>query len=150
MPWQLLRRIAAVLVLGFYAYLFYVWGQYVPPPLTKLVWAIAGLYGFALLGVALGWFWGRWFARGLGYWGIVVGLILMWQLGLENFLLIWVGSNGAVALLLAGESMAASYDGRTDWRTRFHLDDNGVERLGKSVTRAGMSLPWLLMWLLAP
>lgn len=150
MPWQLLRRIAAVLVLGFYAYFFYIQGKYAPPVLTNLVWAVAGLYAFALLGVALGWFWGRWFARGLGYWGVVVGLIMMWQLGLENFLLIWVGSNGAVALLLAGESMAASYDGRTDWRARFHLDDNGVERLGKSVTRAGMSLPWLLMWLLAP
>ncbi len=150
MPWQLLRRIAAVLVLGFYAYFFYIQGKYLPPAVTNMVWAIAGLYGVALIGVALGWFWGRWFARGLGYWGIVVGLIMMWQLGLENFLLIWVGSNAAVALLLAGERMAASYDGRTDWRTRFHLDDNGVERLGKSVTRAGMSLPWLIMWLLAP
>lgn len=150
MSWQLLRRLAAVLVLGFYAYFFYIQGKYLPPMVTNLLWAISGLYGVALLGVALGWFWGRWFARGLSYWGIVVGLIMMWQLGLENFLLIWAGSNAAVALLLAGDGMASRFDGRLDWRARFHLDENGVERLGKSVTRAGMSLPWLLLWLLAP
>jgi hypothetical protein len=53
-------------------------------------------------------------------------------------------------LFLAGEAMAAGYDGRPEWRARFHLDDLAVHRLGKSVTRAAMSLPWLLLWALAP
>jgi hypothetical protein len=100
--------------------------------------------------VVFGWFWGRWFARGLGYWGIVVGILMMWQLGIENFLLFWAGTNAAVAILLAGEGMAKSFDGRIDWRGRFHLDDNGVERLGKAITRVGMSLPWLLLYVLIP
>lgn len=145
-----LRRIAAIAVLGFYVWFFATFSQHVPPVLEKALWAIAALYGVGVIGLSFGWFWGRWYARGLGYWGIVVGILMMWQLGLENFLLVWAGSNAAVSILLAGESMASAFDGRQDWRRRFHLDDNGVERLGKSVTRVGMSLPWLLLYVLLP
>ncbi len=146
----LLRRAAAVAVLGFYVYFFASYAGYAPPVLAKAMWAIAALYGVGLIAVVLGWFWGRWYARGLGYWGIVVGLLMMWQLGIEQFLIVWAASNAAISLLLAGDSMAAAFEGRREWRTRFHLDDNGVERLGKSVTRAGMSLPWLMLYLLLP
>ncbi|KAB2887663.1 MAG: hypothetical protein F9K40_21175 [Kofleriaceae bacterium] len=144
------RRAAAVAVLAFYVWFFGTYASYAPPVVSKALWAIAALYGVGVLGLVFGWFWGRWYARGLGYWGIVVGVLMMWQLGLENFLLVWAGSNAAVALLLAGESMAIAFDGREDWRRRFHLDENGVERLGKSVTRVGMSLPWLLLYLFLP
>ncbi len=148
---SLLRRAAAVAVLGFYAYFFADYARFAPPTLAKALWAISALYGVGVVAVVLGFFWGRWFARGLGYWGIVVGLLMMWQLGgVETFLLVWAGSNAAVALLLTGERMAAAFDGRQDWRARFHLDDNGVERLGKAVTRVGMSLPWLLLYVLLP
>lgn len=144
------RRLAAIAVLGYYAYFFFEYGRYSPPMLARPLWAISALYGVAALGVMFGWFWGRWFARGLGYWGIVVGVLMMWQLGIENFLIFWAGTNAAVALLLAGEGMAARFDGRIDWRQRFHIDENGAERLGKSVTRVGMSLPWLLLYILIP
>lgn len=144
------RRLAAIAVLGYYAYFFFEYGRYSPPMLARPLWAISALYGVAALGVMFGWFWGRWFARGLGYWGIVVGVLMMWQLGVENFLLFWAGTNAAVALLLAGDGMAARFDGRVDWRQRFHIDENGAERLGKSVTRVGMSLPWLLLYILIP
>lgn len=144
------RRAAAVAVLAFYVWFFGTYASYAPPVLANALWAIAALYAVGVLGLVLGWFWGRWYARGLGYWGLVVGILMMWQLGLENFLLVWAGSNALVSLLLAGESMAIAFDGREDWRRRFHLDDNGVERLGKSVTRAGMSLPWLLLYVLLP
>lgn len=144
------RRAAAVAVLGFYVWFFGTYASYAPPVLSKALWAIAALYGVGVIGLVLGWFWGRWYAKGLGYWGIVVGILMMWQLGLENFLLVWAGSNAAVSMLLSGETMAMAFDGRQDWRRRFHLDDNGVERLGKSVTRAGMSLPWLLLYVLLP
>lgn len=144
------RRLAAIAVLGYYAYFFFEYARYSPPMMARPLWAISALYGTAAISVAFGFFWGRWFARGLGYWGIVVGVLMMWQLGLENFLLFWAGTNAAVALLLAGDGMAARFDGRADWRARFHLDENGVERLGKSVTRVGMSLPWLLLYVLVP
>jgi hypothetical protein len=145
------RRAAAIAVLGFYVYFFAQYARYAPPQLARPLWAIAALYGVGVLAVVLGWFWGRWYARGLGYWGVVVGLLMMWQLGgVENFLLVWAGSNAAIAILLSGESMAQAFDGRQDWRTRYHLDDNGVERLGKAVTRVGMSLPWLLLYVLLP
>jgi hypothetical protein len=145
-----LRRLAAIAVLGYYAYFFWDYARFSPPQLAKPLWAISAVYGVAALGVVFGWFWGRWFARGVGYWGIVVGILMMWQLGIENFLLFWAGTNAAVAVLLAGEGMAAKFDGRADWRGRFHIDDNGVERLGKAITRVGMSLPWLLLYVLIP
>jgi len=55
-----------------------------------------------------------------------------------------------LCLALAGTGAAASFDGRRDWRERFRLDDNGVNRLGKAVTRAGASLPYLILAGLAP
>ena len=46
--------------------------------------------------------------------------------------------------------MSASYDGQLKWRERFHMDDNAVHRLGRSVIRAGVSLPIVLLYALAP
>jgi purine-cytosine permease-like protein len=42
------------------------------------------------------------------------------------------------------------YDGQTAWREKFHMDDNAVQRLGRSVIRAGVSLPFVLLYALAP
>jgi hypothetical protein len=145
-----LRRAAAIAVLAFYVWFFASYTKYAPPILVKALWAISALYGVGVISLLFGWFWGRWYAKGLGYWGIVVGLLFMWQLGLENFLLFWAGSNAAISILLSGEGVASKFDGREDWRRRYHLDENGVERLGKSVTRVGMSLPWLLLYVLLP
>ena len=63
------RRAAAVAVLGFYVWFFGTYANYAPPVLSKALWAIAALYGVGVIGLVLGWFWGRWYARGLGYWG---------------------------------------------------------------------------------
>src|SRR5262249_26959800 len=39
---------------------------------------------------------------------------------------------------------------RKDWKERFRVDENGANRLGKAVMRAGASLPYLIMAGLAP
>jgi hypothetical protein len=46
--------------------------------------------------------------------------------------------------------MAATYDAKPEWRARWKLDDQGVIRVRKSVTRAASSLPALIMFALAP
>ena len=78
------------------------------------------------------------------------GVLGMWQMGPEPILVVLTASHALVSAFLAGEAMAAGFDGRADWRSRYHLDDTGVQRLGKSVVRAAMSLPILIMWALAP
>ncbi len=144
------RRAIAAAVLSFYGFIYLLLGFSAPPEWSPALTAIAALYGIAFFGVVAGWFWGRWYAQGIGYWGLVSGVLGMWQIGPEPVLVFLTATHGVLALLLAGESMAAGFDGRNDWRTRFHLDDLGVNRLGKSVVRAAMSLPILLMWALAP
>jgi hypothetical protein len=54
------------------------------------------------------------------------------------------------SLVLWGEAMARSFDGRKEWRERYHLDENATHRLGKSVIRVGVSLPYIVMYALAP
>jgi hypothetical protein len=52
--------------------------------------------------------------------------------------------------MLWGSSMSEPYDGQTAWRQKFHMDENAVQRLGRSVIRAGVSLPFVLLYALAP
>ena len=46
--------------------------------------------------------------------------------------------------------MSEGYDGKTSWREKFHMDESAVQRLGRSVIRAGLSLPLVLLYALAP
>jgi hypothetical protein len=55
-----------------------------------------------------------------------------------------------ISLCLAGEKMAAMFDAKPQWRERWKLDDQGVLRVRRSVTRAASSLPALIMFALAP
>lgn len=144
------RRAIAAAVLSFYGFVYLLLGLSAGPEWSAVMSSIAALYGVAFLGVVAGWFWGRWFAQGLGYWGVVSGVLGMWQLGPEPILVVLTASHAIISAFLAGDAMAAGFDGRPDWRARFHLDEHGVQRLGKSVVRAAMSLPILIMWALAP
>jgi hypothetical protein len=53
-------------------------------------------------------------------------------------------------LCLAGEKMAVAFDAKPGWRERWKLDEQGVLRVRRSVTRAASSLPALIMFALAP
>jgi hypothetical protein len=59
-------------------------------------------------------------------------------------------THGAVSMLLWGPRVAAQFDGRADWRERFHLDENATHRLGRAIIRVGLTLPFLLAYGLAP
>jgi hypothetical protein len=46
--------------------------------------------------------------------------------------------------------MAVRYDMQEAWRKRFAMDDLGVARLRKTVTRSAASLPSVILWALGP
>lgn len=113
--------------------------------------AMFGMYFLAFFGVAAHWFWGRWVAIGLGTWGTTIAVWgAITQRSLELPLVILGVTHGLIALLLMGKSMGAHYEDRADWRARFGLDDDGVRRLRRSVTRAASSLPAIVLFVLSP
>src|SRR3954464_2376502 len=146
------RRALASAVFAFY---FMAYGGLcligaIPPEMTKAFAAIAGVYGLAFFGLVAGYFWARWYAVGVGLYGVITTAVGMWQLGPEPILLFLGGTHLAATVMLWGHAMSEGYDGQTAWRERFHMDDNAVQRLGRSVIRAGVSLPMVLLYALAP
>jgi hypothetical protein len=144
------RKALASAFLAFYGLLFLVVAMAPPPGWQTCFAALAGIYGLGFFALVAGYFWARWYAIGLGMSGLISGVISCWQVGLEPILVFYGLSHGAVSLLLWGGAMAGGFDGKKDWRERFHLDENGTHRLGKSVIRLGISLPYVVMYGLAP
>jgi hypothetical protein len=149
------RRAVAALALSLFVFLFgflglLMWlnGQ------TQLVPAFVALalaYAVGFMGVAAEWFWGRWFACGLCWSGLAIAIASLFQLGEWNPMLgVYGGLHGLVVLMLSGEKMAARYDLQPAWRERYGMDEYGVARLRKTVTRASASLPGVILWALGP
>ena len=80
------------------------------------------------------------YALGAAYLTAFFGLVAGW------FWARWY----TMGLALVGKGPALAFDGRKDWRERWRMDDNSVNRLGKAVMRAGASVPYLIMAGLAP
>jgi hypothetical protein len=146
------RRAIASAVFFFYfmMYMLLILLGFVPGPLVKAFLAIAGVYGLAFFSLVAGYFWARWYAVGVGLFGVILGAVGLWQEGAEPQILFVGGTHLAATIMLWGESMSLPYDGQTAWREKFHMDDNAVQRLGRSVIRAGVSLPFVLLYALAP
>lgn len=145
------RRALASAVMAFYFLLYGVLAySQLLPDFTKAFLAIAGVYGLAFFALVAGYFWARWYSVGVGLYGVITAAVGMWQIGAEPVLLFMGGTHLAATLMLWGSNMAVPYDGQTAWREKFHMDDNAVQRLGRSVIRAGVSLPFVLLYALAP
>lgn len=145
------RRALAAAIMAFY-FLFYALIAFAgpAPELTPAFAAIAGVYGLAFFALVAGYFWARWYCVGVGLYGVITAAVGMWQLGAEPVLLFLGGTHLAAAVFLWGHAMSQPYDGQTAWREKFHMDENAVQRLGRSVIRAGVSLPLILLYALAP
>jgi hypothetical protein len=103
--------------------------------------ALSVAYAVAFMGVASEWFWGRWFATGLGWSGAVIAVASMIMSGSWSpVLAVYGGLHGLIVLMLGGPKMAARYDLQTAWRERYGMDEFGVDRLRKTV----------ILWALAP
>jgi hypothetical protein len=123
------------------------------PEIRAALAGLAGCYLLAFVALASGWFWARWFASGLGWSGAVMGLFAMVLLPypeLRPILAIFAGLHALVVVMLMGKKMAARYDMQPAWREHFGMDEFGVVRLGRAVTRASAALPGLIFWALGP
>jgi len=144
------RRAVAALVLSLFVSLYLLVSLNAPPGLGPAFLALAACYLVAFLAVAADWFWGRWFASGLGWSGVMIGIASMVQIGWSPPLAIFGGLHGLVVLSLLGKRMAAHYDMQEAWRQRYGMDEFGVARLRKTVTRAAAALPSLIVYVLVP
>jgi hypothetical protein len=81
---------------------------------------------------------------------VITAAVGMWQIGAEPVLLFVGGTHLAATMFLWGQTMSEPYDGQTAWRERFHMDESAVQRLGRSVIRAGVTLPFILLYALLP
>jgi len=148
------RKAIALLCLGFYTTLFFMIGLSARTELPEWVPVFTGLliiYLTAFMGVAAEWFWGRWFATGLGYWGCTMAIMaFVTTRSFPPAMVIFGVMHALVSICLLGEKMALAFDAKPAWRERWKLDEQGVIRVRKSVTRMASSLPALIMFALAP
>lgn len=144
------RRALAAIVLAFWFLLYLMQGLLGGGPLGPVMYALAGTYGLAFFALVAGYFWARWYAVGVNLFGLIIGGIGLWQMGPEFQVLLIVITHLTATVMLWGSSMSELYDGQTAWRERYHMDDGAVQRLGRSVIRAGVSLPMVLIYGLAP
>ncbi len=121
-----------------------------PEGWTAAFGALAGIYALGFVGLVAGYFWARWFSIGLGISGMISGVLSIWQVGPDGMLVFYAASHGIASLVLWGAAMARNFDGQETWRERYHLDEHATHRLGKSVIRVGVSLPYIVLYALAP
>jgi hypothetical protein len=148
------RKALALLCLGFYATLFFMIGLSARtelPEWVALFTAMTLMYGMTFFAVGAEWFWGRWFAIGLGYWGMTMTIMAcVTTRSFPTTMIVFGVMHGLISLCLGGDKMVALFDAKPEWRARWNLDEQGVIRVRKSVTRAASSLPALIMFALAP
>jgi hypothetical protein len=153
------RRALAAIVFAFYFIYFMFGAIQSPPPTSGMLYSLAGCYGLAFFALVAGYFWARWYSVGVGLFGVIVAAVSLWQMrggdpdmwdAYWPLLAFFGGTHLTAAMFLWGDSMAGPFDGKTEWREKLHMDDNAVQRLGRSVIRAGVGLPFVLMYAFVP
>lgn len=147
--------------MAFYFLLFVVFAMSgLAPGAEKMLYALAGVYGLSFFALVAGYFWARWYSVGVGLFGVIVAVVTMFQArkiedpyireAIIKQMLFFGSTHLGASLMLWGDAMSQGYDGKTAWRERFHMDDNAVQRLGRAVIRAGVSLPFVLLYAFTP
>ena len=148
------RKAISLLCLAFFAVVFSLMALIAAGQLPEWVACFAGLavcYGIGFFALAADWFWGRWFAVGLGYSGVTMAIFALLQTReVGGPMMIFGVLHGLIAVTLLGTRMSAAYESRPDWKARWKLDDEGVLKVRRAVTRAASSLPGLIMFAFAP
>jgi hypothetical protein len=148
------RKAVALLCIGFYTSLFGLIALSARTELPEWMPVFVGMtlvYATAFMGVGAEWFWGRWFATGVGYWGVTIAVMaFVTTRTLPSPMMVFGVMHLLVIVCLTGEKMAGLFDAKPGWRERWKLDEQGVVRVRRSVTRAASSLPALIMFALAP
>src|SRR6185369_5783243 len=108
------RKAIALLCLGFYTTLFFMIVLSARTELPEWLPVFVGMttvYVIAFMGVAAEWFWGRWFATGLGYWGCTMAVMAF--VTTRSFpapMIVFGVMHGLISVCLLGEKMAAVFD----------------------------------------
>lgn len=144
------RAALALLALSFFATIYFLVALNAPPGWGPAFAGLSLCYLVAFLALASEWFWARWFATGLGWSGAMVGLFALVTIGWHPTLFFYGFVHALVIAALLGPKMAARYDLQPAWRERYGMDEFGVVKLRKAVTRAAAALPSLILWALGP
>jgi len=144
------RRALAALALSLFFSMYLLLSLNAPDGFGRVFVALSLCYGVAFVAVVAEWFWGRWFASGLAWSGVMIAIAALVMIGWNPALAIFGGMHLLVVVSLMGKKMAARYDMQEAWRQKYKMDDFGVARLQKTVTRSAASLPSLILWALAP
>jgi hypothetical protein len=145
------RVALALLPLIFLSFLYALSALLGPDALRPICIGMAACYLGAFISLASGWFWARWFATGIGWSGLVMGVFgAALQPESWEVYAFFGALHGAVVLLLMGKKMAARFEMQPQWRERFGMDDYAVVRLGRAVTRGSAALPGLIIMALKP
>src|SRR5262245_21762630 len=133
------RRALAAVVFAFWFLMFLLNAMLGPPQISKVFFGFASLWGLAFFSLVAGYFWARWYAVGVGLFGVIFAAVGLWQLGPDEGVLLIGGTHLLAVMCLWGSAMAEGYDGQAAWREKLHMDEHAVQRLGRSVIRAGVS-----------
>jgi len=144
------RRAVAALGLSVFFSLYLLLSLNAPEGFGRVFLALSALYGVAFVAVVAESFWGRWFANGLAWSGIMLAVIALVMIGWAPALAIYGGIHLLVLVPLLGKKMAARYELQEAWRLKYKMDEFGVARLQKTVTRTAATLPSMIIWALGP
>lgn len=144
-----IRRAISLLLLSLFFWNFVLTALLGPDEVFACFTGLAVVYGLAFVGIAAEWFWARWFAIGIGNFG-ALSLITLLQTGLEPVIAMFGVSHLLIALMLGGEGMAARYEHSESTAERWNFQEESLVLLRRAVKSAGMSLPLLILYTLAP
>ncbi len=143
------RRALALLLLGFYVTQFAMTAWLGPGDMFAAYAALAGCYGLAFIALGAEWFWGRWFAMGIGNFGSLLILVLF-KVGLEPIIAFFAFTHLAISLMLWGEGMAARYEHSEATAERWNFQEESLVLMRRATLSAGSTLPFLILYGLAP
>lgn len=144
-----IRRAISLLLLSLFFWNFVLTALLGPDNVYACFVGLSIVYGLAFVGVAAEWFWARWFAIGIGNFGSLTLLSLL-QTGMEPTILVFGVSHLIVALFLGGEGMAARYEHSEATAERWNFQEESLILMRRAIKSAGMSLPLLILYTLAP
>ena len=144
-----IRRAISLLFLSLFFWNFVLTALLGPDEVFACFAGLSVVYGLAFMGVAAEWFWARWFAIGVGNFG-ALSLLTLLQTGLEPTIAVFGASHLLISLLLGGEGMAARYEHSEATAERWNFQEESLVLLRRAIKSAGMSLPLLILYTLAP
>ncbi len=144
-----IRRALALLLLGFYVTQFAMTAWLGPEEIFAAYLGLAICYGLAFIALAAEWFWARWFAMGVGNFGSLMLLVLL-KVGMEPIIAFFGFTHLAISVLLMGEGMAARYEHSEATAEKWKFQEDSLALLRRAVRSAGSTLPFLILYALAP